>query len=43
MAARKPVWHEPLHETAVECEHPVGSTVWNNGVTYCADCGEHLS
>jgi len=41
MAARKPAWHEPLHETAVECVH--ANQVWNNGVTYCADCGEHLS
>lgn len=33
MSTRKPA--------KAECEHP--NRVWNNGVTYCADCGEHLS
>lgn len=39
MTARKKA--EPKPAEKVECEHT--DTVWNNGVTYCADCGEHLS
>jgi hypothetical protein len=36
MATRKPAEKPP-----VECEHI--DVVWNNGTTYCADCGVHLS
>jgi hypothetical protein len=39
MAARKPA-AKPA-EKKVECDH--ANVVWNNGMTICADCGEHLS
>lgn len=38
MTARKKAEPKP---SETECEHL--NQVWNNGVTYCADCGEHLS
>lgn len=39
MTARKKA--EPKPAETVECEHT--NPVWNNGMTICPDCGEHLS